>query len=203
MSAAKAHFDLDNRIDRRRAPRTRAGDAVDAFEHGEDADQRHDVARQQALDIGIGEAPQVSAERIDDAVERLVGDSLALVAATLEHDRQADRGARLCCEGASSALLPMPEGRAADQHGLPARCVRTPGAAVAARARDRRTAILRTDERRLDAQRGVSPERITDRSGGARASGAIAAVACTARSSAEGAAAARLSGAIGSACCLA
>jgi len=79
---------------RARGCRGRHRDGLHAAEHGEQPQQRHELARrgQQPLDLARLEPPQVPRERVDHAVDGLVRHGLALVAAAGEADRLAPPG---------------------------------------------------------------------------------------------------------------
>ncbi len=78
---AAAQLERIGRVGARRG----AVDGVDAQEHGEDAGQRLDVGRDELQGLLLREGSQVLRERVDEAVDALVGHALALVAAALEH----------------------------------------------------------------------------------------------------------------------
>ena len=59
---------------------------LDAAEHGKELRERENVSREDLLGFGRRKLLQVLAEGVDQAVEGLVGDGLALVAASRQHD---------------------------------------------------------------------------------------------------------------------
>ena len=67
----------------------RLGDGIDPPQHGEDARQRSDVAGHQALGLVAVQPPEVPGQRVDQRVDRLVGDRFLLVAPAAQDDRLA------------------------------------------------------------------------------------------------------------------
>ena len=127
-----------------------AGHGLDAAEHRKELREGEDVARQDLLGFRRRKPLQVLAEGVDQAVERLVGHRLALVAAPWQHDR-AGRAAR--------------SEEAAHERGLA-------GARRAVQANDRRRRPRGSLERRSAAAARCSPaadERGARRGGGAGA----------------------------------
>ena len=76
---------------------------------GEDPRQRGHVPRQDGRDFGFRQVPQMPSERVDQAVEGLVGDRLSLVAAAGQDDGVAP-SIRSSRKLSSNAVLPAPEG---------------------------------------------------------------------------------------------
>ena len=62
-----------------------AGHRVHLEQHGEHARQRRHIGRQQAFDVLERNRPEIAAQIVDDAIERLVGHRLVFVAAAGEH----------------------------------------------------------------------------------------------------------------------
>ena len=62
------------------------GPGLDLPQAGEDPRQRGHVPRQEGRDFGFRQVPQVPPERVDQAIEGLVGDRLSLVAAAGQDD---------------------------------------------------------------------------------------------------------------------
>jgi hypothetical protein len=81
-----------------------AVDRGDAAQHREQAREAVQLRRAQGLDLGVGALAQVAGEGVDQAVDALVGDALALVAAAGEDDRGAarERGAEVVEQGAAA-----------------------------------------------------------------------------------------------------
>ena len=91
-----------------RPPPTRGRCPGTRREHGEEARERPDVPRHDDRLALIGEPLQVAAERVDDAVDRLVGHRLALVGAAAQ-----DLGLAVLASSSrkwwTSVDLPMPD----------------------------------------------------------------------------------------------
>src|SRR5262249_12336154 len=64
-----------------------ASDGLDAAQDRKEACQREDVARKDLVDLGCRKLLEKLAEGVDQAVERLVGNGLALVAAPRQRHR--------------------------------------------------------------------------------------------------------------------
>ncbi len=64
----------------------RPGDGLDPPQHGKHLREQGSVARQERRRVGLGQSPERPAERVHDAVDRLVGHGLVLVASPGEHD---------------------------------------------------------------------------------------------------------------------
>ncbi|HEY3351794.1 MAG TPA: hypothetical protein VGQ83_00975 [Polyangia bacterium] len=67
----------------------RRGDGAHASQHREDVAEERRRPRQEGRRLLARQAPHVAAERVDDAVDRLEGHQLALVAAAAEHGHAA------------------------------------------------------------------------------------------------------------------
>jgi hypothetical protein len=75
------------------------GDELHAGEHGEEAGQLVHVAGHERGGLDLGEAAEVVGERVDDGVEGLEGDGLALVAAAVE-----DHGLAAAAQGGEEVV---------------------------------------------------------------------------------------------------